>query len=43
MADKKASAKLKHGFSEHIRKSLVSLKRSPQKIPFLALIAAFLI
>lgn len=43
MADKKTGGRQPRGFKEFIRKSLVSLKRSPQKIPLFALAAAFLI
>ena len=43
MANNKTSAGQNRGFKEFIRKSLVSLKRSPQKIPLFALVAAFLI
>ncbi len=43
MADRKTGGRQPRGFKELVRKSLVSLKRSPQKIPLFALIAAFLI
>lgn len=43
MADRKTGGRQPRGFKELVRKSLVSLKRSPQKIPLFALVAAFLI
>lgn len=38
-----AKAKSGKGFKEFIRKFFVSLKRSPQRIPLVALVAAFLV
>lgn len=43
MANQKTANKQGRGIKEVIRKSLVSLKRSPQNIPMLFLIVAFLI
>lgn len=43
MGQKSAAAMPKRGFKEFIRKFIVSLKRSPQRIPLVALVAAFLI
>lgn len=43
MSKKQASAKPKKGIKEFFRKSLVSLKRSPQAIAMIALAVAFLI
>ena len=43
MSKKQTSAAPKKGFGEFIRKTLVSLKRSPQVFAMLALLAAFLI
>lgn len=43
MADNKTSAGQKRGFKEFMRRQIVSLKRSPQRIPLFALVAAFLI
>jgi len=43
MGQKTATAAQGRGFKEFIRKFIVSLKRSPQRIPLVALLAAFLI
>ena len=43
MSDKKTAKKQGRGIKEFFRKSMVSLKRSPQNIPLLALVLAFLI
>ena len=43
MANQKTAGKQKRGIKEVIRKSLVSLKRSPQRIPLVFLVVAFLI
>lgn len=43
MGQKTATAVQGRGFKEFIRKFIVSLKRSPQRIPLVALLAAFLI
>lgn len=43
MASITASRKQGRGIKEMLRKSMVSLKRSPQRIPLLTLVAAFLV
>ena len=43
MANQKTAGKPRRGIKEVIRKALVSLKRSPQTIPLVFLVAAFLI
>ncbi|MBR5090066.1 MAG: hypothetical protein IK093_11630 [Ruminiclostridium sp.] len=43
MADQKTARRPKRGIKEIIRKSVVSLKRSPQAIPLVFLVLAFLI
>lgn len=43
MANQKTAVKPRRGIKEVIRRSLVSLKRSPQTIPLVFLVAAFLI
>lgn len=43
MADQKPAKKQGSGIREFFRKSMVSLKRSPQKIPLVFLVIAFLI
>ena len=43
MADNKTSAGERRGFKEFMRRQIVSLKRSPQRIPLFSLVTAFLI
>ena len=43
MANFAAAQKQQRGIKEMLRKSMVSLKRSPQRIPLLTLVAAFLV
>ena len=43
MSNQIAEQSLKHRIREMLRKSIVSLKRSPQSIPLLTLVAAFLV
>lgn len=43
MSNQIAEQSLKHRIREILRKSIVSLKRSPQSIPLLTLVAAFLV
>lgn len=43
MTNHKAAGSGRRGIREMLRKSIVSLKRSPQRIPLLTLVAAFLV